>query len=231
MRRVALIPARGGSKRIPGKNIRSFHGVPAIGRVIKGIASVGLFDEILVSTDSSNVAEVALSYGASVVPRPSESAGDYTGLLEVVQRDLATSAKHLVSHDIVACVLPTAVLMDTRDLATAVKLVSDGAKPFVVAVGRFSYPIQRALKIAANGELEMLQPANYPMRSQDLEVYFHDAGQFYVGTCLEWKHRKTMFDKPVSAVEIDDLRLVDIDVESDWLHAEALWSHIQTGTD
>lgn len=228
MTNVAYIPARGGSKRIPRKNIREFAGVPALGRVIEVASSTNLFDRVVVSTDNTEIAEVARRYGASVIRRDPSRADDHTGLLEVVQVDLSALTMADVSPDLVACILPTAVLMSQEDLASAVELVTPDVSPFVVAVGRFSYPIQRALRLNEGAEVEMIWPKNYAMRSQDLEPCFHDAGQFYVGTLDAWRCRRTMFSAPATAKLIDDRRVMDIDVEDDWQRAEQLWQLLQT---
>jgi pseudaminic acid cytidylyltransferase len=227
MKTVAYIPARGGSKRIPRKNIRDFAGIPALGRVIQIASSTNLFDHVIVSTDSEEIAEVARRFGAHLIDRDPMHADDHTGLLEVVQADLPPMANTGIDPHVVACILPTAVLMSQEDLAAAVKTVMTDTSPFVVAVGRFSYPIQRALRMSERAEIEMIWPENYAMRSQDLEPCFHDAGQFYVGTADAWGRRRTMFATPTTARLIDDRRVMDIDVEEDWLRAEQLWHLLQ----
>lgn len=224
MTTIAYLPARGGSKRIPGKNIRNFVGVPVLGRTIKIVEDTGVFDRILVSTDDARIASVAEQFGAEVVERPAQLADDHTGLLGVVQGELNQTAYPNAEDDVVACVLPTAVLMAADNLRTAVSRVQELTSSFVVSVGRFSYPIQRALRVLESGEIEMAWPENYFARSQDLEPMFHDAGQFYVGSTAEWLRRKTMFETPTFGLTVNDNRVMDIDTESDWVRAEEMWS-------
>jgi pseudaminic acid cytidylyltransferase len=220
---VAYIPARGGSKRIPKKNIRHFDGIPALGRVIRTVTDTKLCDRIIVSTDNEEIEEVARNFGAEVLQRDATLAGDHAGLLEVVQGDIGHLLKTSETSLILACVLPTAVLLSAEDLGRAITWVREGTARFVVSVGRFSYPVQRALRMNFNSSVEMVWPENYPKRSQDLEILFHDAGQFYVGSTAEWSHRDTMFQDPAKAIIIEDWRVQDIDVEEDWILAEQMW--------
>ena len=228
MTTVALLPARGGSKRIPRKNVREFAGVPILGRTIRIVEEAGLFDRIIVSTDDDGIALVARDFGAEVVERSSDLADDYTGLLGVVQGELGHILGSQDRNDVVACVLPTAVLMAQADLSSAVVRIREGENDFVVAVGRFSYPIQRALRMQTSGQLEMAWPENYFTRSQDLEPMFHDAGQFYVGTVNTWLHRRTMFEKGTHGLQIADLRVLDIDTNEDWIRAERMWETLKS---
>lgn len=228
MSNVAFIPARGGSKRIPDKNIKEFNDVPALGRVVEAIKSTGMFDTILVSTDSEKIKSVARSFGAEVIMRDPKLANDIVGLLEVVQADLESIELIVGSADLLACVLPTALLMSPVDLESATRFVSDGISPFVVSVGRFRYPIQRAIRIMDDSQIEMVWPENYSRRSQDLEDLHHDAGQFYVGTVEAWRTRQTMFDLPATAIVIDDWRVQDIDIAADWTRTEKLWRVLES---
>lgn len=224
MTAIAYLPARGGSKRIPAKNIREFAGVPILGRTIKIVEETGVFQRIIVSTDDSHVASVAKNFGAEVIERPRELADDHTGLLGVVQGQLGQVAGQTSSDHVIACVLPTAVLMAADNLRTAVSRVQNLMSEFVVAIGQFSYPIQRALRVQMSGNVEMAWPENYFARSQDLELMYHDAGQFYVGSTTAWLRRKTMFENPTFGLVVDDNRVMDIDTEMDWVRAEEMWS-------
>lgn len=223
MNTVAYIPARGGSKRIPKKNIRLFNGTPALGHVIKIIESVPLQIKIIVSTDSEEIAEVARRFGASVIDRDRKLADDNAGILEVIKTDLNIVRKQIPSIDVLACVLPTALLMSSTDLDYAIQRVKSEQSQFVVSVGRFGYPIQRALHKGPDDKVSMSKPENYLVRSQDLEQMFHDAGQFYVGTLKQWESRVTMFDPHPTAQIVESWRVRDIDVEDDWQVAERLW--------
>lgn len=229
MKTVALIPARGGSKRIPKKNIREFAGVPALGRVIRLVKESEGFERVVVSTESAEIARVAHEYGAEVLERKPSLADDHVGLLDVVQGILGDLLEDGIEPDVVGCVLPTAVLMSPMDLAQGLDLVKRGEAVFVSTVGRFPYPIQRALRLNADSTLEMVWPENYQVRSQDLEISYHDAGQAYLGTFEEWSKRTTMFDHPIKGLEIEDWRVQDIDVEPDWIRAEMIW-HLMNRT-
>jgi pseudaminic acid cytidylyltransferase len=228
MATVAYIPARGGSKRIPHKNIREFNGVPALGRVIHALLSVEIFDRVVVSTDSDAIASVAYEYGASTIQRVPDMANDFAGILDVVKSEFENIEQLAGEIDVLACVLPTALLMDPRDLCQAVQVVTDGISQFAVSVGRFKYPIQRALEIDSSSNISMVWPENYSVRSQDLPERHHDAGQFYVGTREAWNTRKTMFDDPARGIIIDEWRVQDIDVEADWKRAEMLWRVLES---
>lgn len=223
MSTVAYIPARGGSKRIPKKNIRLFNGTPALGHVIKIIESVPLQINVIVSTDSEEIAEVARKFGASVIDRDRKLADDNAGILEVIKTDLNIVRKQIPAIDVLACVLPTALLMSSTDLDYAIQRVKCEQSQFVVSVGRFDYPIQRALHKGLDDKVFMSKPENYLVRSQDLEPMFHDAGQFYVGTPEQWDSRATIFDPSPMAKLIESWRVRDIDVEEDWQTAERLW--------
>jgi len=223
MTTVIYLPARGGSKRIPRKNIPPFHGSPALGHVITTIKKMPIEASIVVSTDDSEVAHVAKEYGAIRLPRKLELADDNSDLLTVIHHDLPLILDLFPDTKVLACVLPTALLMWDNDLCQAIELVSRSPETFVVSVGRFTYPIQRALQRDHVGTVSMIAPENYGKRSQDLEPRFHDAGQFYVGSPQSWSARRTMFDPPPNSHLIDEWRVCDIDVEDDWLAAEARW--------
>ena len=168
------------------------------------------------------MATVASDFGAEVFSREESLADDHSGLLEVVQAHIA-ALDAIDRTEVFACVLPTALLMSSDDLQDATNLVLKGESRFVLAIGRFSYPIQRALRLDNRREVSMVWPENYRMRSQDLEATYHDAGQFYVGDAETWMTRETMFDSPAQGFLIDDWRVQDIDDEEDWLNAELLW--------
>lgn len=220
---VAYLPARGGSKRIPRKNIRDFHGSPALSHVIGLVKQTGCCARLVVSTDDTEIGEVASSAGATILPRDARYADDHTDILTLVKSDLARIRALEPDVHTIACVFPTALLMSSEDLHAAVNRVRSTDAGFVVSVGRFHYPIQRALRQTSDGSVEMADPSSYLSRSQDLEPRFHDAGQFYVGTTDSWERRTTMFDPPPVPQPIHDLRVCDVDVEEDWHRAEVLW--------
>jgi len=226
METVIYLPARGGSKRIPKKNIRPFHGIPALGHVIQIVRHVGIECGICVSTDADDIAEVASTYGARVLKRSSQFADDHTDLLTVLRNDLPQICDLNPDLKILACVLPTAFLMSRSDFRDAYALVMSQESSFVVSVGQFHYPIQRALRMGEDGSLTMFQPNNYGKRSQDLESSYHDAGQFYIGTLTSWVNRQTMFEPKSTGWLVSRLRVCDVDAEEDWTYAETLWNTI-----
>jgi N-acylneuraminate cytidylyltransferase len=177
----------------------------------------------IVSTDDAEIARVAEEYGANRLPRESDLSDDNTDLLTLIRHDFPIILDLVPNVSVFACVLPTALLMSEHDLLRAIDLVSESPELFVVSIGRFSYPIQRALRRDSEGVISMIAPENYNLRSQDLEPRFHDAGQFYVGSPHSWAARRTMFDPPPKSQLIDDWRVCDIDVEEDWLIAGARW--------
>ena len=211
MNALAVIPARGGSKRIPGKNIRDFLGSPIISYSIKSALESELFDEVMVSTDSDEIADIAQHYGA-VVPflRSADSANDYATLADVLLETITSYRKINKDWDLIACILPTAPFIRPEDLKEAYSLLIDTSSDGVVSVARFSYPIQRALRID-NGKVSMANPEYYLSRSQDLEPRYHDAGQFYLIKKETLIREKTMFCKSAAGYEMEELRVQDID--------------------
>jgi len=217
---VAVIPARGGSKRIPRKNIRPFLGVPLLARTVAVLQSSGLFDRIVVSTDDDEVAEVAVGAGAEVPFRRAGSlADDQTPTVPVVADAIAQLGMREVGAQ-VCCIYPTAVLLQINDLMRAVRLLEDPAVDYVVPVAPFSAPIQRALRVDDDGRCEMIWPENLTVRSQDLEPAFHDAGQFYWGATDAWVAKRPVFGPRTRAVVLPSGAVQDIDTEEDWVVAE-----------
>lgn len=224
--RIALLPARGGSKRIPRKNIRAFAGMPALCRVISLIEASGVVGRILVSTDDDEIAKVGNGCGAEVMSRPPQLSDDKTGLLAVVRHvieDHLIDQSDITGDMTVICVLPTALLMSPADLRSAVERSERAEGQMVVAVGRFDYPIQRALRGIGDNNVEMIWPEHQATRTQDLEESFHDAGQFYVASANVWMQRASVLSPGVLAQNVESWRVKDIDVEEDWRHAELLW--------
>jgi pseudaminic acid cytidylyltransferase len=220
MRSVAIIPARGGSKRIPDKNIRSFLGKPIITYSIGAALESGLFDEVMVSTDSDRIAEVAAECGAVVPFLRSEAASDdFAPLTDVLLEVIRFYSDLGKEWESVACLLPTAPFIKPSDLLAGYNLMQESGADAVVSVARFSYPIQRALRLKEN-KLSMANPEYLRTRSQDLEPMFHDAGQFYLIKTRALLEEKTLFCGNTAACELDEIRVQDIDTESDWKLAE-----------
>ena len=218
---VCVIPARGGSKRIPRKNIRTFHGTPMIGWSIAAARDCGLFDRIVVSTDDAEVSEIARGLGAEVpFSRPDNLANDHTGTVPVVTH--AVEALDLDGDVAVCCLYATAPFVQATDLREGLRLLQAGAS-YAMAVTRFDYPIQRALRRSEDGAVSMINPAQMQVRSQDFEPAWHDAGQFYWGMAATWASQIPVFGGHARGVELPSSRVVDIDTPEDWDRAEALF--------
>jgi len=215
MKNLCIIPARGGSKRIPRKNIRDFLGKPIIAYSIEVALKSGLFEEVMVSTDDKEIAEVARKHGAKVpFMRSKKAADDFATLADVVDEVLAGYKKEAVMFDYICCILPTAPLITLENLKKGLNLLAqstaDSSKPLV----RFSYPIQRAVRLL-NGKTEMFYPEHKTTRSQDLEPAFHDAGQFY------WmRFENGLRGEKKLGFEVSETEAQDIDTIDDWKLAE-----------
>ncbi|RGP41831.1 Pseudaminic acid cytidylyltransferase [Altererythrobacter insulae] len=219
---ICVIPARGGSKRIPGKNIREFMGKPMIGWSIKAATEARCFDRILVSTDDERIATIARAEGAEVpFLRDAALADDYTPTRPVIA-DLAERLG--VSPDTpVCCLYATAPFVTSNDLKGGLKLLSDTMARFVVSVTTFPFPIQRALRRSSTGAIEMMAPEHITTRSQDLEEAWHDAGQFYWAHAESWCDQSAeIFSVGAHGLELPRHRVQDIDTEEDWARAEML---------
>lgn len=215
--KLALIPARGGSKRIPGKNIRLFCGQPILTYSIAAVRESGLFDRVIVSTDSPQIADVARQYGAEVPFLRSEQASDdHAPLLDVMREVVAQLAADGEVYDQLCCVLPTAPLVTVRRLQQAYELFVQKGLDAVFPIVRFGYPIQRALTLSPNGLVSMLQPEQYLTRSQDLAPTYHDAGQFYWLRTAPCFASGRVFTDNCGGIEIPELEAQDIDNETDW---------------
>jgi len=216
MNNLAIIPARGGSKRIPRKNIKDFLGKPIIAYSIEAALKSGLFEEVMVSTDDIKIADIAIQYGAKVpFMRSVKNADDHAVLEDVIKEVVDYYKERSQQFDYVCTILPTAPLIQMQHIKSSFELIvkenADGVTPLV----RFSSPIQRALKIV-NGKIEMIQPQYIRTRSQDLEVAYYDAGQFYWRKIISIAHK----DIIKLGYEITETVAQDIDNEQDWELAE-----------
>lgn len=223
--KIAVIPARGGSKRIPRKNVRKFHGKPMIGWAIEAAHRSGCFDHVIVSTDDAEIAEIAHDFDA-LCPfvRPQNLADDFTPLVPVVRHALTETMAELGAVDHVCCILPTAPLMRSSDLRDCYGILQRGRNTYVLPVTSFPYPIQRAVKKLPDGRIAMFEPDHYLIRSQDLEEAFHDAGQFYWASTETWMVKDQLFDKDAFGFEIPRSHVQDIDTMEDWHYAEMQFS-------
>ena len=215
MKNLAIITARGGSKRIPRKNIKEFMGKPMLAYAIEAALDSGLFDEVMVSTDDKEIASIAEQYGAKVpFMRSAETANDFATTVEVLDEVVNEYKKRGTIYDNICCIYPCVPFLTGNILKNAYeKFVSSGLDRLTPVV-RFSYPIQRALRVNKQGLAEFREPENAKTRSQDLEPMFHDAGMFYF-------YKKNRLDSAqIVPYELDEAVVQDIDNESDWKMAE-----------
>lgn len=229
--RVALIPARGGSKRIPRKNIKAFHGKPIIAYSIETALNCGLFDEVIVSTDDAEIAAVAQSYGAKVpFLRPASLSDDYATTVDVIKHTLDWYKGQLVDVSIICCLYATAPFIKQSALIEGYQAITQQGYKYAFAATEFSFPIQRAIKLSDKGAVSMFHPEHLNTRSQDLEKAFHDVGQFYWGKAKAFSEDLPLYSPEAYAVVIPDSDARDIDTLADWSFAEALYqiSHISS---
>ena len=220
MTRIAIIPARGGSKRIPRKNIKSFCGKPILAYSIEAALNTGLFDEVMVSTDDKEISDVAQKYGASVpFMRSAETANDFAILKDVLNEVLSEYKKRGRTFDEVCCILPTAPLIEPGDIQKSHEVLEKQQCVSVVPVVKYSYTIFRSLKIEG-GRLRMNWPENYPRRSQDLPEAFHDAGLFYWYNKQYFEKKIAGFGENACPYILDEEKVQDIDTLDDWRMAE-----------
>ncbi|MCK1332015.1 MULTISPECIES: pseudaminic acid cytidylyltransferase [unclassified Bradyrhizobium] len=225
--KIAVIPARGGSKRIPRKNIRPFCGKPIIAYSIEAARESGLFDEITVSTDDQEIAVVARQLGATTpFMRPKEIADDYTGTAEVVKHAVTwfLAQGKDVSH--VCCIYPTAPLIRAHFLREAYDVLAGADATFSFSVTSYAFPIQRALRLTAAGRVIPFHPEYRMTRSQDLEPAYHDAGQFYWGTAAAFLNGIPMFSERSVGIVLPRYLVQDIDTMEDWEQAEYMFRTI-----
>lgn len=222
--KIAVIPARGGSKRIPRKNIRDFCGKPMIAWSIETARISGLFDHIIVSTDDAEIAEVAKQWGAEVpFMRPAELSDDHAGTTEVIAHATQWALNQHLDLDAVCCIYATAPFIQVDDLKRGLAALESGDWAYAFTVTDFAAPIFRSFKKTAEGGIEMFYPEHFLTRSQDLPVALHDAGQFYWGRPSAWIDGKRVFDRGSIPVVIPRWRVQDIDTMEDWLRAELMF--------
>lgn len=221
---VAIIPARGGSKRIPRKNIKDFCGKPMIAWSIEAALKSNCFDSVIVSTDDEEIADVSMSCGASVpFLRPVHLSDDYTPTIPVIQHAIQHLQKTGVDVGYVCCLYATAPFVSAVDLADGLNLIKKNQCDYVFTVTSYAFPIQRAIKLNSAGGIEMFQPDQFNVRSQDLEEAFHDAGQFYWGASSSWLEGKKIFSPNSKPLLLPRHRVQDIDSMEDWTRAELMF--------
>lgn len=219
--KIAIIPARGGSKRIPRKNIKPFCGKPIIAWSIDAALKTGCFDQVIVSTDDIEIADIASKYGAHVpFIRPDKLSDDYTGTTEVIKHAIEWYESHGHSVDLACCLYATAPFLKSEDINRGLSIIQSNSCDFTFSVTRYPFPIQRAIRIEKTGRVAMFNPEHFNTRSQDLEEAFHDAGQFYWGRAQAWRQGKKVFTPESLPVLLPTHRVQDIDTEEDWVRAE-----------
>ena len=228
--RIAVIPARGGSKRIPRKNIKEFCGKPIIAWSIETALSSQCFDQVIVSTDDEEIASIAEQYGA-VIPfmRPLSLADDHTPTVSVMRHALDWFLQQGVELDHSCCVYATAPFLRSHDILAGLREIKKYECKYVFSMTKFSYPIQRALKINGSGYVEMLQPEHATSRSQDIDDAYHDAGQFYWGRTQAWTDGESILSENSRAIILPSQRVHDIDTFDDWSRAEYMFRALVTG--
>jgi len=227
MAKLAIIPARGGSKRIPNKNIKDFLGKPIIAYSIETALGSNLFDEVMVSTDDKKIAQIATHYGAKVpFMRAKETANDYAVLADVLEEVINSYSQIGKKFDTICCILPTAPFITCQELSKGYSKLVSRDFDTVFPVLEFSFPIQRALKIEHN-KVDMVWKEHINTRSQDLDPRYHDAGQFYWLKTDRFSIHKKLFSQNSGAIVISELEAQDIDTETDWKLAEIKYKLLQ----
>jgi pseudaminic acid cytidylyltransferase len=221
---LAVIPARGGSKRIYKKNIKPFGGKPMIAWSVQAAQNAGIFDRIVVSTDDVEIAAVAREYGADVpFMRPAELSDDHTGTTDVIAHAIEWHVAHGYDPQKICCIYATAPFLQVEDIQRGAEILNNSGADFAFSVTSFTFPIQRAMKLRSDGRLEMFDPSQLQTRSQDLLESYHDAGQFYWGTQAAWMSNIPIFGPRSAPVMLPRYRVQDIDTPEDWQQAEALF--------
>ena len=222
--RLCVIPARGGSKRIPRKNTRDFCGRPIIAWSIDAAVKSECFDRIIVSTDDEDIASVAKQYGAEIpFMRPAQLADDYTGTTAVIAHAIEWHNSHGEETSKVCCLYATAPFVQATDLQKGLDILESSEAGYAFSVTSYAFPIQRAIRITGDQRAEMFQPEHFNTRSQDLEEAWHDAGQFYWGRAAAWLGNKPIFSSDAVPVLLPRHRVQDIDTPEDWERAELMF--------
>ena len=225
---ICVIPARGGSKRIPRKNIKDFNGKPIIAYSIEAAFESDCFDQIIVSTDDNKIKEVAKSYGARVpFVRPAELSNDFIGTLPVVKHAIEWFENNINIVENVCCLYATAPFIQSKIISEAYKQLINTKSDYCFSVTSFSFSIQRAIRITQDNKVDMFYPENFNLRSQDLKEAYHDAGQFYWGKAQAFKDELALFSEVSSPYVLPRYLVQDIDTTEDWLTAELMHKAFQ----
>jgi pseudaminic acid cytidylyltransferase len=221
--RIAVIPARGGSKRIPRKNIKEFCGKPMIAWAITTALESRLFDHVIVSTDDEEIAAISRKWGAETpFSRPTELADDLTPTVPVIAHAVKACLDQAWEVEYACCIYPCAPFLQADDLIIAFDLLQKNNADFVYPVTEYAHPIQRAMRQLPSGQMQFISPENELTRTQDLEKSYHDSGQFYWGRASAWLEHKRMHTDGLG-MRIPSWRAVDIDSMDDWKRAEDIY--------
>ena len=227
-KKIAIITARGGSKRIPRKNIKEFCGKPILAYSIQAAADSGIFDTVMVSTDDEEIAEIARQYGAEVpFYRSAETANDFATTNDVLLEVLAEYEKRGQQFDMAVCIYPTAPFVTAEKIKCAVEQLSESDADTLIPVVAFSYPPQRAM-IVEEGRLVFEYPQYLDSRSQDLTPHYHDVGQFYVFRTAAFQVNKKLMVGNILPMVVSELEVQDIDNQTDWEIAEMKYRLMMT---
>jgi pseudaminic acid cytidylyltransferase len=227
--RIAVIPARGGSKRVPRKNIKEFCGKPMIAWSIEAAIKSNCFDRIVCSTDDEEIAAVAREYGAETpFLRPAKLADDYTATIPVITHAIEYLQQENAPIDLVCCIYATAPFMLQEDIQQGLEKIIKYEADFCFTVTSYPYPIQRSIRITKDNRCEMFQPELFEKRSQDLEEAYHDAGQFYWGKTKAWLEGNTLFSNRSIPHVLPRCRVQDVDTVEDWEKAELMYSSLNS---
>ena len=225
---ICVIPARGGSKRIPRKNIKEFNGKPIIAYSIEAALKSNCFDQVIVSTDDDEIAEVAKKYGAQVpFLRPDELSNDYAGTIPVIKHAIEWMEDNKSSVENVCCLYATAPFIRPQIISQAYQQLNNSKADYCFSVTSFVFPIQRAIKIVEKNKVSMFYPEHFNTRSQDLEEAYHDAGQFYWGKAQAFKDELPIFTEVATSYILPRYLVQDIDTPEDWIRAEAMHRVLQ----
>jgi N-acylneuraminate cytidylyltransferase len=229
---IIIIPARGGSKRIPKKNIKSFLGEPIIRYPIQELLGSNLFETIYVSTDDHEIARISESYGA-IVPnlRPQKLADDYTTTVDVIGNEIINLGLQNTEGLIVCCVYPTTPLLNSKDLEMALGKLMEGTWDYVVSALKLDFAPDKTFALSENGRIVLRSNGFESVRTQDLNQYYKDAGQFYCGWATSWGSFKPIFSSQSTIYEIESKFIVDIDTFQDWERAELYYKMKEDGVD
>jgi pseudaminic acid cytidylyltransferase len=226
---ICVIPARGGSKRIPRKNIKKFNGIPIIVYSIRAAIESDCFDKVIVSTDDEEIARISKSYGAEVpFIRPEEFSDDYISTIPVVKHAIEWLEANInINIKYVCCLYATAPFIKSKIISNSFNKLKELEASYCISVTSFPFPIQRAIKITSKNRLDMFNPEYFNTRSQDLDEAFHDAGQFYWGKSKAFKKELPFFSEVSTPFLLPRFLVQDIDTIEDWIRAEGMYLALQ----